>query len=121
MYNADATPLSGIIEGAHKLLQPQTYACHLCVLTHNPFFEKKLWKQFRKNTTIPFDFFHKNDFLKQYRSKWLPNYNFPIILAQLDSELEIFMSPTEIEGFESLKAFKNAIEAKLEVYVENNS
>lgn len=116
VYNADATPISGFMESAHKLFKPETYACHLCALTHGVFVEKRQWRVFRKKSNIPFDFLHKNDFLNQYRSKWLPKYEFPLILMQIEGGIEIFMMASEIERFKTLSEFINEVEKKLMLF-----
>ena len=65
---------------AHKIIKPETYACDLCALTHGSFREKQIWKDFKNRYPVPMEFYHKDEFLKAYNSKWLPPYEFPIIL-----------------------------------------
>ncbi|WP_273567857.1 hypothetical protein [Maribacter halichondriae] len=48
IYNADSGFRNAIIDGAHKILSPNTYECNLCELTFGAFTENKVWAKFRK-------------------------------------------------------------------------
>lgn len=79
-----------MLDSAHKLINPESYACSLCALTHGVFSEKEEWTEFKESSSLEMKFLHKDAFLKQYRSKWLPKYNFPIVLAEADNGLHVF-------------------------------
>ncbi|MEZ8003347.1 MAG: GTPase, partial [Patiriisocius sp.] len=92
---------------------PNTYKCDLCSLTFGVFFEKRRWKIFRKTTTLEMVFLHKDQFLKQYKSKWLPKYDFPVILSQEQDMLEIFLSNVDITQAKDVEALIDAIQSRI--------
>lgn len=95
VYNADAGAIQGLLGSVHKIVSPSTYECSLCHITHGVFTENKVWADYRNSAEIEMVFLHRDEFLKQYRSKWLPDYTFPIVLISDDKELGVFIT-TEI-------------------------
>ncbi|MEP0264535.1 GTPase [Dokdonia sp.] len=99
---------------AHKVVSPTTYECDLCALTHGSFTEKNKWKDFRNSNFIEMEFYHKDEFLSKYKSKWLSKYTFPIILYSDGERLEPFITAaifkeikTVEELIENIKTFLN--------------
>jgi hypothetical protein len=113
VYNANSGAVSAILDSAHKLLSPTTYDCKLCDLTHGVFSENKHWSTFKESSSIEMVFLHKDEFLKQYKSKWLPKYNFPVILSEEDQALHIFMSSKDFETIETVVELIAVIESKV--------
>jgi hypothetical protein len=113
VYNASVTKAGWLLASAHKFFSPNTYKCDLCSLTFGVFFEKRRWKIFRKTTTLEMVFLHKDQFLKQYKSKWLPKYDFPIILSQEQDMLEIFLSNVDITQAKDVEALIDAIQSRI--------
>ena len=58
-------------------------------------------------------FLHKDEFLKQYRSKWLPKYDFPIVLSEENDGLHIFITPDELNAFENSEQLMAKIKERL--------
>lgn len=116
VYNANSGTVNGYKDVLHKIFSPKTYECSLCEITYGVFSEKKSWKKFRETSNIEMKFLHKNEFLKEYRSKWLPKYDFPIILSEEKEQLEIFMASEEIGGFKKVDDLIEAIQQKTENY-----
>lgn len=131
VYNTNAGTLNSLVDSAHKILSPQTYNCALCDLTHGILKEKLAWVRFRESVqnTIPqlqLAFLHKDEFEKQYWSKWLPKYTYPIILSKSERlqdyndgfgtnlGLDIFMNTSVINDLETTQQLINAIENNLE-------
>lgn len=106
VYNANSGKINALIDSAHKMVSPETYNCDLCSLTHGAFKEKEEWIRFRESVNTPLVFLHKDEFLKAYKSKWLPKYTFPIVLAQDDHGLEVVITAT---GFESITTVEELI------------
>ena len=104
VYNADSGVANALLDSVHKVLSPSTYNCNLCDITFDIISEKKEWKQFREASSIEMIFLHKDVFLKQYRSKWLPKYEFPIILSEENDGLEIYITSEVINNLEDSKA-----------------
>lgn len=89
---------------AHKVIKPATYTCSLCALTHGSFREKRVWKKFRQEFPFPLSFYHKDEFLKKYKSKWLPKYDFPIILIEEGTTMQSFLTAQELQEIKTVVA-----------------
>jgi hypothetical protein len=113
VYNATSGGTNSIVDSARKLWSPKTHECALCSLTFGVFFEKRYWKVFRKTSGIEMVFLHKDKFLKQYKSKWLPKYDFPVILSEEDHSLPLFMSNIDISSIETVSGLVSAIESRV--------
>jgi len=113
VYNATSGSVRGYLDSLHKILSPATYDCNLCDITFGVFSEKSKWKKFRKSSTTEMIFLHKDQFLKQYRSKWLPNYEFPIVLSEENDGLHIFITPDELNAFENSEQLMAKIKERL--------
>ncbi len=131
VYNANAGTFNSLIDSAHKILSPQTYTCALCELTHGILKERVEWVRFREsvqttNPQLQLIFLHKDAFEKQYWSKWLPKYTYPIILSKnerlqdyndgfgTNSGLDIFMNTPVINNLETTQQLINAIKQQLQ-------
>lgn len=113
VYNANSGTVNSLIGTAHKILKPETYSCSLCALTFGKFTEKTSWKRFRKQHAIPMRFLHKDQFLKQYKSKWLPAYTFPIILVEENNSLTVLITTQELAQISDTKGLINLMNTKL--------
>lgn len=101
VYNANSGIVNTLLDSAHKIVSPATYNCNLCAITFGVFSENTEWKNFKESSDLEMVFLHKDEFLKQYKSKWLPAYNFPIILVEGDKGLEVFISNEKINKVET--------------------
>jgi hypothetical protein len=113
VYNADSGIKNGLLDIAHKIINPSTYECRLCELTFGTFTEKSLWKNFRKDHKIEMEFLHKDEFLKAYASKFMPAYRFPVILELTDHDLNLFMEAKEMNSFTETQELIDAIQYRL--------
>lgn len=104
VYNADSGTINAILDSLHKVASPNSYDCNLCALTFGSFTENKTWKNFREHSEIAMEFLHKDEFLDQFGSKWLPEYTFPIILVAQNGELEVFLNSNELNKLETAEA-----------------
>ena len=116
VYNADSGISNAVKDCLHKLFSPKTYPCKLCDLTYGVFSERTTWKKFRKSSTAEMIFLHADEFYTQYRSKFLPKYEFPIVLIQYNSDLEIFLDKGTMDECENLDAFISVIQSRLKNY-----
>ena len=101
VYNANSGKLNSLMASAHKIVSPATYQCRLCDLTFDTFKENVEWARFREsiktsNTVRNLEFLHIDEFEKSYKSKWLPKYEYPVILEATHNGLELFMSTIEM-------------------------
>jgi hypothetical protein len=109
IYNADSGVRNSLLDGAHKALSPNTYQCNLCDLTYGVFKERKAWKKYREEMAWNTEFLHRDEFKKQYASKFGHKFEFPIVLIALDDELQVFISARELNELETMEALINLI------------
>lgn len=102
VYNADSGKKRALMDTFHKLISPQTYNCNLCDITFGLFAENKTWKKFRKSVDIPMEFLHRDEFLKQFASKFGAKFMLPVILVENNGELELFISTEEINQLKTI-------------------
>lgn len=117
VYNADSGMVNNVLDIAHKIIMPETYACSLCQLTHGNFKEKKAWAAFKQQTQVPLEFYHKDEFKNIFKSKFLPNYSFPIILLAVGEQLEVFMTTTMLNDCKTLEQLIAQIQERLKALV----
>ncbi|GAK92294.1 hypothetical protein JCM19298_2782 [Nonlabens ulvanivorans] len=130
VYNANSGKINSLLDSAHKIVSPDTYDCKLCDLTYGVFKENEKWSRFRKNLldtnpNLQLEFLHKDEFAKQYWSKWLPKYKFPVVLSISDavqdyndgfgtnSGLDIFISTAVLNEQETIDQLIVTIEKRL--------
>jgi len=109
IYNADSGMRNTLLDGAHKALSPNTYKCNLCDLTYGVFKERKAWKKYRQEVDWNMEFLHKDEFKKQYASKFGYKFEFPIVLIALDDELQVFISTRELNELQTMEALIDLI------------
>lgn len=139
-----------MLDSAHKIISPATYDCKLCELTHGVFKENELWSRFldrlrfreslngmkpvphslryesisKNHPDVQLEFLHKDEFHKKYWSKWLPKYDFPIVLMASEQEmyndgfgsnsgLDIFINTAEMNALESLEELIAVVEKRI--------
>lgn len=112
IYNADSGLKNALLDSAHKILSPSTYDCNLCDITFGVFTEDKVWKKFREQTNLEMEFLHKDEYNKQYASKFGNKYTFPIILAQVNEDLQVFVSTEEMNTLENAESLTKIIQER---------
>lgn len=113
VYNADSGLANTLLDGAHKILQPSTYACTLCSLTFGAFTEKRAWKEFREAHRLHMDFLHRDEFKKRYASKFGYKFGFPIVLMETHNGLEVGISTDELNALEKTEDLIHLIEQRI--------
>ncbi len=116
VYNADSGKLNALMDSLQKVVNPSSYSCKLCELTYGLIDEKKEWKKFRQNLDVEADFLHKDEFLKTYASKFGHKFEFPIILAQTNKGLEVFVSKNEFLKIDHPKKLIEMIKERLQLF-----
>lgn len=112
IYNANSGMRNALLDGAHKALSPNTYQCNLCDLTFGVINEKRAWKKFREEGNLNMEFIHKDEFKKEYASKFGYKFEFPIILVIVDNELQVFISTKELNELENTEALIELIKKR---------
>ncbi|KQC32276.1 GTPase [Nonlabens sp. YIK11] len=118
VYNANSGTINAWLDSAHKVVSPSTYQCKLCELTYGVLKENVEWARFRESELIQnhvqeLEFLHRDEFNKNYNSKWLPKYEYPLILMASSQGLEVFMSAQEMHEIQTTTGLISAIESKL--------
>jgi len=113
VYNADSGLGNVLVDGAHKILSPSTYDCKLCELTFGAFTEKSVWKKFRKESAHEMEFLHKDEFKKQYASKFGYKFTYPIVLVEGAKGLEVFITTAEMNAVENADELIAIVEKRL--------
>lgn len=115
VYNANSGIKNAILDGMHKVLSPSTYECNLCDITFGWVAEKRTWKNFRQQSGLQMEFLHKDEFEKQYASKFGHKFTFPIALAEGTNDLEVVISTEEINGLKRAEELIDLIEQRTAV------
>ena len=102
IYNANSGKLNALFDAGHKLMSPSTYKCSLCGLTHNTFSENRSWKEFRAESNLDMEFYHKDEFETKF-----PNVNmtYPAILKHEAQQISTVLNAdvlNEISNVEDL-------------------
>ncbi len=113
VYNADSGKANAFLDSLHKIASPNSYNCSLCKLTHGAFSEKREWKQFRQNLNFETVFLHRDEFRKQYASKFGHKFEYPVILLAGETGLELLVSSEELNHFRNLKELIATLEKRL--------
>jgi len=113
VYNADSGLRNMVLDSAHKILSPSTYECSLCDITFGAFTENSVWKKFRKESNLEMVFLHKDEFAKQYKSKFGHKFTFPIVLSETEAGHEILIKTEELNGFSDARELIDCITSRV--------
>ncbi len=113
VYNANSGKIHAVFDSLHKIANPETYDCNLCAITFGNFSENKTWKRFREASEVEMIFYRKDEFQKEYQSKWLPKYDFPLILLQDNNELQVFIASKELNKLENTESLIEEVKKRL--------
>ena len=114
VYNADAGLGNAIIGGAHKLISPSTYECKLCGLTYGIVGQKNAWKKFRKHCPLPMEFLYRDEFSREYASKFGARYTYPIILAITAKGMEVLVGTGELNSLDAVGELIRLLEKRID-------
>ena len=113
IYNANSGMRNAVMDTVHKVLSPDTYDCNLCSITFGMFTENVNWKEFRTNAGVDMDFLHKDEFEKEYASKYGHKFTYPIVLAAAAGELEVMIGTEELNALEDVNSLISLVESRL--------
>ncbi|APQ16572.1 GTPase [Maribacter hydrothermalis] len=112
IYNANSDTSSKMLDFAHKIVSPATYNCKLCSLTFGNFTENKQWKTFRESLLAKgyeLEFYHKDEFQKTYKGKFVHKYTYPIILVETEHDLEVLVSTDQLNAMETVEELISSV------------
>lgn len=78
-------------------------------MTHDTFTENKLWKEFRRNTSLSLEFLHSDEFEAQYKNV---KTTYPAIFLKSDQKITEWISKNEIENLKSTEELISLIKSK---------
>lgn len=113
VYNANSGFRNGILDSLHKIVRPNTYDCKLCDVTYGFFSEKKVWKDFRKRVSGEWEFLHKDEFQKQYASKFGYAFRFPIVLVVSQDGFEVLITKKQLDAIKSPEELIRLIRSRI--------
>lgn len=129
VYNANSGIHNSILDSAHKIISPDTYACNLCDITYGTIREDSVWRKYRKKNkkfskthnpnAIEMEFLHKNKFVKKYDSKEGDTYSYPIVLAVKNNYMEVFIHTEIMDVVETSEELIELIEARKKKFFKN--
>ncbi len=69
VYNADSGPGNLLLDVAHKLISPKTYACNLCAITHHTYGRRNDFRVFMEQLPYPVEFLHRDEYEEHYSGR----------------------------------------------------
>lgn len=112
IYNAKSALGNKVWDGLHKAFSPATYNCNLCAITFGNLNERKAWKAFREKAPLPMEFLYRDEFERQYASKFGHRFTYPIILVSGHGELEVLITTEELNSMDSHVELMALLEAR---------
>ncbi len=114
VYNANGNLASAVLDFAHKIFSPSTYACHLCALTHGHFRIKQEWKWFVEALPIKAAFLHKDEFEQHYSIRTV----LPAVFVMSGDVVQEIITQPELDNCQTLADLKKLVVLKLQGYVQ---
>ena len=114
VYNANSGARNALLDSMHKVFSPNTYDCKLCDITFGIVSENKTWKRFRKESPHEMTFLHKDEFAKDYASKFGYKFTFPIVLMEGERGLEVLISTEEVNQLHTAQDLMALVESRTE-------
>jgi hypothetical protein len=109
VYNAEAGVLNGIMDSAHKLFSPSTYACDLCAITHGLTRIKPEWRAWLQQSGRDVQFYHRSDFRQAWPAVDIP---LPTILMQEGDRLRPVISASDLAQISDVGQLVALLEAR---------
>lgn len=110
VYNADSGLFNTVADIAHKIFSPDTYACHLCALTHSTFGMRKDWKRFLQTLKSSLEFLHADEFKNRYG---VSNQPLPAVFKKEHGRLELLTDAESIKACRTIEDLQQLIEVSL--------
>ncbi|MGB3471305.1 MAG: hypothetical protein WBA51_10830 [Erythrobacter sp.] len=102
VYNADTGLIQALMHAVHKQVRPETYPCSLCALTYGAVSMRGDWKQFWQGLEPQVDFYHRDDFTRDFpelgtgglREVALPS----ILISEAGEEPRVLIAKSELDA-----------------------
>lgn len=107
VYNADNGYFNRLVDAAHKIVSPATYACHLCALTHGAFAARREWLGYLRSLPYPQEFLHADQFRSRFGRL---DYGLPAVLLRNANTINLLISAESINKCGSLTELQSLID-----------
>lgn len=112
VYNANGGLKNALLDSAHKIFSPSTYACSLCAITYGVFKEDKLWRAYREQSNTSMEFLHKDEFLEAYPKLYSTHKELPLLLTiSEEDKTAVLVSATEMNKLKSAEELIKLLQA----------
>jgi hypothetical protein len=104
VYNADSGLWNGLLDFAHKIVLPRTYACRLCAVTYGNTGMRTAWREFVHGLGVPVLFLHRDELHEQF-GKDVKDVALPAAFIQEDNgkPLRVWIAADEMNACTSLE------------------
>ncbi len=113
VYNANKGKLNALLEAAHKIVSPETYPCDLCKLTHGSLSESKVWKEYRKDSAIPFEFLYRDEFRKRMQLFDENEFALPVVFVEYPERMQILIAAKEFAALHTVDDLIDLVKERL--------
>lgn len=117
VYNADTGLIEALMHAVHKAVRPQTYPCSLCALTYGAVSMRGDWKRFWQTLDARVDFYHRDDFTRDFptlgtggaREVALP----VILISEAGEEARVMISNQDLDAMADVDELMARVSAAL--------
>ena len=125
VYNADTGLIEALMHAVHKAVRPETYPCSLCALTYGAVSMRGDWKRYWRDLDAQVDFYHRDDFTKDFpalgtggaREVALPT----ILISEAGEEPRVLISNEELDAMADVDALMARVSSALPVKAVNGA
>jgi hypothetical protein len=117
VYNADTGLIQALMHAVHKAVRPETYPCSLCALTYGAVSMRGDWKRFWQALEPQVDFYHRDDFTRDFPTLGtggLREVALPVVLiSEAGEEPRVMISNEELDTMADVGELMERVSAEL--------
>ncbi|MGH3473125.1 MAG: hypothetical protein ACRDPG_13905 [Nocardioidaceae bacterium] len=113
VHNTDSGLFNAIRERWQRAASPDTFPCHLSLLTCGVWGTNAHWRSFLDGLPFPARVLHRDTFRADYASSSWRNVDLPVVLLQTGRSLQKLVSADEIRAAKTRKQIEVAVTAAL--------
>lgn len=113
VYNANSGVINGLLDFAHKLISPQTYACSLCRVTYGNTGMKGQWREYVNSLPYQVEFLHRDELTQKYPELSAIELPAGLVLNGKQKTPHVIISATEFNAQRDVTSLINLINQKL--------
>ena len=111
VYNADADFWSVAKDAVIKVVNPSSYECNLCAISHGALGPRAEWRKFLDQIPIGKRSLHRDEFRVQYPQ--LRDIELPAVFIEEDGEPRLLVEAKRINGMTTIGDLISALEDSL--------